>query len=170
MLCNSPFEIIAMRKKIIKQVIPEERKPDAEWLDVEKIAIVEVSSEDDSFPIESALLPGNDHGWRASTPGKQTIRLGFNPPQEIQKVLIVFEDRERTRTQEYVLSYSSDGGKSYCEISRQQWNFNPDNATCESETHEVNLHGITTIELMINPDISNEDTMATLKQLRLASH
>jgi len=35
------------------------------WLDLNKAASVEVSSEDESYPIEAALLADEKRGWRA---------------------------------------------------------------------------------------------------------
>ena len=40
-----------------------------DWLDVGSAAVVEVTSEDGAFPVESALLQGEKRGWRASGPG-----------------------------------------------------------------------------------------------------
>ncbi len=48
------------------------------WLDVNKVASVEVTSEDQNFPIESALLGDHARGWRAAESGTQTIRLVFD--------------------------------------------------------------------------------------------
>ena len=64
-----------MRKRITAQVRQDSRSPDQNWLNVETIASVEITSEDAAHPIESALLPGRLSGWRAAAPGKQTIRL-----------------------------------------------------------------------------------------------
>jgi hypothetical protein len=55
--------------------------PARDWLDVGSAAVVEVTSEDGAFPVESALLQGEKRGWRASGPGPQTIRLVFDKPQ-----------------------------------------------------------------------------------------
>jgi hypothetical protein len=73
-----------------------------------------------------------------------------------------------TRTQEYVLRCSSDGGESYQEIVRQQWNFSPDGATDEIEEYTVDHEVLTDIELSINPDISGKESFVSLKSLRLA--
>jgi len=66
-----------MRKRIISTVQPNPVPSDPDWLNIEQLAEVEITSEDAAHPIESALLPGNTQGWRASTPGEQTIRLLF---------------------------------------------------------------------------------------------
>ena len=71
-----------MRKRIIAPVQQEATPPDEDWLELEGLAEVEITSEDAAHPIESALLPGPASGWRAAGPGKQTIRLLFNQPQQ----------------------------------------------------------------------------------------
>jgi hypothetical protein len=72
---------IIMRKRIITPVQQETASPDLEWLNMERLAEVEIASEDAAHPIESALLPVRASGWRAAGPGKQTIRLLFDYPQ-----------------------------------------------------------------------------------------
>ena len=74
-----------MRKRIIAHVQKETTSSDQDWLNVEGLAEVEVTSEDAAHPIESALLPGRASGWRAAGPGKQTIRLLFNHPQRLRR-------------------------------------------------------------------------------------
>ena len=64
-----------MRKRIIAPVQQEAASLDHDWLNVEGLAEVEITSEDAAHPIELALLPGQVSGWRAAGPGKQTIRL-----------------------------------------------------------------------------------------------
>ena len=63
-----------MRKRIIAPVQQKTTSPDQDWLNVESLAEVEITSEDAAHPIESALLPGQASGWRAAGPGMQTIR------------------------------------------------------------------------------------------------
>jgi len=157
-----------MRKKIINPVKKQNVNSDQDWLDIEKLAVAEVTSEDDEYPIERALLPDNDTGWRASSPGIQMIRLIFDNPQKLQWIRLNFEELAIERTQEYVLRWSPDGGHLYQEIMRQQWNFSPDGATSEIENYQVELPAVTVLELSINPDISEKNAFASLKQLRLA--
>jgi len=157
-----------MRKIIINLNQKQNVDSDQKWLDVEKLAVVEVTSEDDAFPIESALLPGKVSGWRASGLGKQVIRLLFDNPQRLQRIRLNFEELEIERTQEYVLRWSPDGGQSYQEIIRQQWNFSPEGATSEIEDYQVELPAVTILELSINPDISEKNVFASIKQLQIA--
>jgi len=157
-----------MRKRILNRDDKQKINTDHKWLNIENIAVVEVTSEEEAFPVESALLPGKGSGWRASGHGKQMIRLLFDNPQVLQWIRLNFEELEIARTQEYVLRWSPDGGQSYQEIIRQQWNFSPEGATSEIEDYQVELPAVTILELSINPDISERNAFASLKELRLA--
>ena len=157
-----------MPKRIISPVQEQQIDSDQNWLDLEKLAVVEVTSENDAYPIESALLPGNVSGWRASGSGKQTIRLLFDNPQKLQLIRLNFEELQIERTQEYDLRCSSDSGQTYQEIVRQQWNFSPEGATSEIEDFQIDLPPVTVLELSINPNISDKNAFASLKQLQLA--
>lgn len=157
-----------MRKRIIPPVQKDTPPPGEDWLDLDRLAQVEISSEDATHPIESALLPGRRSGWRAAGPGEQTIRLLFAHPQRLRRIWLQFVEPVTERTQEFVLRWSSDGGQSFREIVRQQWNFGPQGATCETEDHHVDLSGVTVLELSIIPDISRGDARSSLSQLRLA--
>ena len=157
-----------MRKRIIDQVQKNPISPDQDWLNVEGLMEVEITSEDAAHPIESALLPGRASGWRAAGPGKQTIRLLFTHPQRLRRIWMNFEEPAAERTQEYVVRWSPDSGQSFQEIVRQQWNFSPQGTTNETEDHHVDLQAVTVLELSIIPDISGGNAFASLAQLRLA--
>ncbi|MFZ4534749.1 hypothetical protein [Propionivibrio sp.] len=157
-----------MRKRLITEVKQGASAATGEWLDLEELAEVEISSEEAGYPIESALLPGETLGWRAAVAGKQTIRLLFSQPQRLRRIHLFFVETSSQRTQEYVLRWSADGGHSFREIVRQQWNFNPQGATTETEEHQIELSGVTVLELIITPDISGGNAVASLAQLRIA--
>jgi hypothetical protein len=157
-----------MRKRFIAPIQQEATLPDEDWLELERLAEVEITSEDAAHPIESALLPGRSSGWRAGAPGKQMIRLLFTHPQRLRRIWLYFVEFHTERTQEYVLRWSPDGGQSFREIVRQQWNFSPQGATCETEDHHIALPAVTVLELSIIPDKNGENAFASLGQLRLA--
>jgi len=157
-----------MRKRIMTGVPQEGAGVAQDWLALETLAQVEVTSEDPAHPVESALAPGAAGGWRAAEPGKQTVRLIFDRPQSLNRVLLIFEEREAQRTQEFVLRWSSDGGKSYRDIVRQQWNFSPPGTTREVEDYHLGLSDVTALELEIVPDQGRGEAHASLEQLRLA--
>jgi hypothetical protein len=156
-----------MRKRQISPTPASEPPSSSTWLDVEHTALVEVTSEENGFPIESALL-GVEGGWRAAEPGAQTIRLIFDEPQRLRRIWLVFEDSENVRTQEFVLRWSSDNGDSFREIVRQQCNFSPPDSIREAEDYAVELSGVTALELIIVPDKSGGAARASLASLRLA--
>jgi hypothetical protein len=81
---------------------------------------------------------------------------------------LLFQEDKQERTQQFVLRWSSDGGQSYREIVRQQYNFSPPGTTSECEDYTVDLDGVTALELSIVPDISRGPARASLAQLRLA--
>lgn len=157
-----------MRKRIItpdQQVTADTAQ---EWLDLEALAEVEITSEDAEHPIESALLPGQNSGWCAAGPGQQTIRLIFMHPQQLSRIWLSFMETEVERTQEFVLRWSADGGQTFQEIVRQQWNFSPLGASSETEDYRIDLSAVTVLELIIVPEISGGQRVASLAQLRLA--
>jgi hypothetical protein len=157
-----------MRKRLITPT-PETVRSRAEgWLDVERAAIVEITSEEKDFPVESIFVSGETRGWRAAEPGPQTIRLVFDQPQKVKQISLVFEEKETARTQEFVLRWSSDGGDSFREIVRQQWNFSPLRTTREVEEYQVELSKVTVLELIIVPNVSGGAARASLKSLRLS--
>ena len=157
-----------MRKRIIAPPRQQSASADGDWLDMEDLAEVEITSEDAAHPIESALLPGASSGWRAAGPGRQTIRILFAHPQRLRRIWLSFVETGTERTQEYVLRWSPDGGQSFREIVRQQWNFSPQGATSETEDYRVDLPALTVLELSIIPDTSGGQAFASLAQLRLA--
>lgn len=155
-----------MRKRLIPP-IPEMVRTRGR-LDLEHAAVVEVTSEDKDFPVESALIASGDaQGWRAAEPGSQTIRLIFDQPQKLKRISLVFEEKEAARTQEFVLQWSPDGGRSLKEIVRQQWNFSPPESIREVEEYQVDLANVTVLELVIKPNIGGGSARASLKNLHL---
>ena len=138
------------------------------WLDVETAAAVDVTSEENGYPIEFALLGTNNRGWRAASSGPQTIRLIFDLPQTLRRIWLVFEDSENVRTQEFVLRWFPDNGHSFREIVRQQWNFSSPNSVCETEDYAVELSAVKGLELIIMPDKNGGAARASFASLRLA--
>ncbi len=157
-----------MRKRLITPTPEMVRSRGEGWLDVERAAIVEATSEDKDYPVESAFVSGEARGWRAAMLGSQTIRLAFDQPQRLKHISLVFEENETTRTQAFVLRWSPDGGSSSKEIVRQQWNFSPPETTREVEEYQVELSNVTVLELIIVPNMSGGVARASLKSLHLS--
>ena len=156
-----------MRKRIIAAQQGTE-PPDDNWLSLEELAEVEITSESPAHPIEAALLPGRASGWRAAEPGKQTIRLLFKEPQQLRRIRLDFYEPHTKRTQEYVVRWSPDGGQSFRDVVRQQWHFSPRGSTVETEDHRCDLPAVKVLELSIVPDTSGGTAVASLVQFRVA--
>ena len=92
-----------MRKRVFTPTPQGIRSPDEGWLGLDRAASVEVTSEEKDYGIDSALVSGETQGWRAASPGTQTIRLLFDQPQRLTRISLVFEETETERTQEFVL-------------------------------------------------------------------
>jgi hypothetical protein len=137
---------------------------DEDWLNLDGAVVVEFTSEEKDYPVESALVSGEMRSWRAADAGTQTIRLVFDESQTLKRITLIFEEKEI----ELVLRWSGDLGGSFQEIVRQQWNFSPPNTTREVEEYRVALSNVTVLELVIVPDISGGATHASLKSLRLS--
>ncbi|MBU1239465.1 carbohydrate-binding protein [Myxococcota bacterium] len=156
-----------MRKQIVDSNISTSAEANGPWLDIDALARVEITSEESTHPIEAALIPGDQSGWRAAFPGEQTIKLLFDAPQLIQRIWLQFEETQVERTQEFLLRWSADKGETFREIMRQQWNFSPAGSTQQKEELHVELHLVTVLELTIIPNISGGG-IASLKTLRIA--
>ena len=156
-----------MIKRVVsaESLAPAPAEPD--WLSAEMFAQAEVTSEDPAFPLESALGLADGPGWQAAAPGPQTIRLIFDRPLRVRRIELVFQEERQERTQEFVLRWSADGGKTYQQILRQQYHFHA-SANRQQEDYNVNLNNVTALELQITPDIRGGEARASLHRLQIA--
>ena len=160
-----------MRKSLVSREETRGEVPaGGDWIDIDWVARVEITSEDPAFPIEKALGNAMSGGWRALDTGPQVIRLIFDKPTAIHRIYLHFVDRASERAQEFVLSAQTADGMH--EVVRQQWNFSPNGTPEDVEDYKVNLDGVTALELRIDPDRSHDPKqsqhVASLQQLRLA--
>jgi hypothetical protein len=158
-----------MRKQLLTPEPQSQRLPDSAWLDLDKVAHVAITSEDPAHPIEEALVGGGEGGWWAASAGEQTIRLTFPEPQTLRRVRIEFAETTAARTQEFLLRYSTDGGATYRDVVRQQFHFSPPGTARQIEDYGVELDGVTTLELIIVPDVQRGGARASLRRLQLSS-
>jgi len=79
------------------------------------------------------------------------------------------EELEVSRTQEFRLSVSHDGGQIYRELRRQEYNFSPPGTTFEREAWTVLAEGVTHLQLWMKPDKGGKPCRATLTALVLTS-
>jgi hypothetical protein len=159
-----------MRKSIVSPSAAATSPIRDNWRDLERIARVEITSEDENFPIERALSKNASTGWKAGVTGPQVIRLHFDEPLSIRRIHVHFVDKAAERSQEFAVYAGS--GTDLKEVKRQQWSFSPHGSTEEIEDYTVDLNGVTTLELRIDPDRSHDPAQsqnyASLASLKLA--
>src|SRR5690349_9022294 len=127
-----------MRKEIVAPMSEPSDASESAWIDLAAHGRVRLTSEDSRHPIEGALHLSQQE-WRAASPGRQTLWVDFDVPQTVREIHLGFEIAEQ-RTQEFVLLASSDGGRSYREIVRQQFNFSRETTT-QDEHYFPHLSG-----------------------------
>jgi hypothetical protein len=154
-----------MRKEIIAAAPDTPIPAGSIWIDLAAVSRIRLTSEDASHPIEAALGAPSATGWRAAQPGEQTIWISFHAPQRVRQISLAFTITE-ARTHEFLISWSADGGVSYREIVRQQFNFSPTTPR-EEENYFPDLAAVTDLKLVIRPDLSTDRALATLRHLRL---
>jgi hypothetical protein len=79
----------------------------------------------------------------------------------------VVEEPDISRTQEMALSISRDGGRTYQEIVRQEYNFSPPGTTLEQEEWSIKGDAVSHLQLRIKPDKGGKVGRATLTTLAL---
>jgi hypothetical protein len=158
-----------MRKRIISKPAADDAAEAQQWLDLESLTRIELTSEDPLYPIEAALMENaGAYGWRARDAGAQTVRLIFDAPHRIRRICLLFQETETRRTQEFSLCWRSATDPQTREIVRQQYTFSPPYTTEEREDYSVELDAATEVELRIVPEISGGPARASLAQLHLA--
>jgi hypothetical protein len=156
-----------LRKQIIKPHLATSDATTGE-IDIASIATVQVTSESPDHPIDLAFDDHRGPGgtrWIAEEPGEQTVTLVFDAPQAVNQILLQVEEPEVVRTQDLQLSSSCDGGRTYRELLRQEFNFSPDGTTFEREKWTVSTQGVTHLRLVIKPDKGGKPCRATLTSL-----
>jgi hypothetical protein len=157
-----------LRKQIITQ---QTATPDAATCEIDfaTVATVLVTSVAPDHPIDLAFdLDRGPRGtrWIAGEPGEQTVTLAFVAPQTINQVFLEVEEPEVARTQELRLSLSCDGGRTYRELLREEYDFSPAGTTFGREKWTVSAQGVTHLRL-IKPDKRDKPCRATLTSLVL---
>jgi hypothetical protein len=140
-------------------------------IDIAAVATVLVTSEAPEHPVDFAFDhhrgPGGNR-WIAGEPGEQTLILAFDAPQAIRRVALEVEEPEVARTQELQLAVSTDGGRTYREVLRQEYNFSPPGTSFEREDWTLDAVGVTHLRLRIRPDKGSKPCRATVTSLALS--
>ena len=159
-----------LRKQIIKPS-PAAPIPMPGEIDIAAVATVLVTSEDPDHPVDHAFDQQRGPGggrWIAAETGDQTLILAFDAPQTIHRILLEVEEPGVARTQELQLAVSNDGGQTYRELVRQEFNFSPPGTTFEREDWAANAECVTHLRLVIRPDKGGKPCRATITSLALS--
>lgn len=157
-----------------KQVIPRHSIGTASFegeIPVAHVATLQVTSEQAEHPIDHVFDGSRGPGasrWIAEGPGEQTMILVFDSPQTIRRIAVEVEELALSRTQELSVSISSDGGLTYRELVRQEFNFSPPGTSFEREDWSVTAAAVTHMRLQIKPDKGGRVGRATVTSLSLA--
>jgi len=158
-----------LRKRILADPAAEP-VPTTDLWDVPSLATVLVTSASPDHPIDHLFDaergPGSSR-WIAATEGEQTVIVAFDQPQSLHEIGIEAEERERSRTQVLSVSLSADGGRTYRERIRQEFNFSPEGATFEREAWATPAEGVTHLRLTVRPDKGDRPGRASLTALTL---
>jgi hypothetical protein len=161
-----------IRKRIVRDACPPlPLNTELPMLDIPAIATVIVSSEKTDHPIEHVFDGQRGSGasrWLAAVPGEQCLIINFDTPQTLRQLALDIEEPDISRTQELLLSVSSDGGRTYRDVVRQEYNFSPPGTTYERETWALNTDRITHLVIRITPDKGGQAALATLTSVMLA--
>jgi hypothetical protein len=157
-----------MRKRVLGSTqLPSDAADDHEWLELQDLAEVEVTSEADGYPIETVFNFGVRPGWRTASPGRQRIRLVFDQPQSIRRMRLQFNESDVARSQEFTVRWSGRPDEPLKKVVRLQWNFSPNGSTAESEDYAIDLKRVSILELTIDPDRGAGEALAKLAGWRL---
>jgi hypothetical protein len=159
-----------LRKQIVPRRSAESGPLDGE-ISIADVATVQVTSEEAEHPIDNAFDHNRGPGgtrWVAAGPGEQTVILCFDRPQTIRTIGVEIEELVVSRTQELAVSVSSDGGRSYRELVRQEFNFSPPGTSFERERWSNSTGPVTHVRLDIKPDKGGVVGRATLTSVTLA--
>jgi hypothetical protein len=154
-----------MLRKLIIKANPVTPDSNTGEIDIAAVATVLVTSEAPDHPIDLAFDDHRGPGgtrWISGEPGEQMVTLAFDAPQTINQIHLEVEEPEVARTQELQLALSCDGGRTYRELLRQEFNFSPPRTTFEQETWTVVAERVTHLRLVIKPDKGGKPCRATL--------
>ncbi len=156
-----------LRKQLLQ---PVESRRSGREISIADTATVLVTSELPDHPIDhicdGQCGPGGTR-WIAEQTGDQTVVLVFDTARNIDTVSLEIEEREVSRTQEVTLATSRDGGQTYREVLRQEFNFSPSGTTFEHEEWRVAAQGITNLRVWIRPDKGGKPCRASMTSLVL---
>ena len=144
------------------------RPHDEGWLDLDRAASVEVTSEEKDYEIDSALVSGETQGWRAGSQGTQNDPAALRSAAKPQTHLTRLRRNRDSAYPRVRLPMVGGWRNSFLEIVRHQWNFSSPDTKREIEEYRVQISDVTVLELVVVPDISRGSAHASLKSLRVS--
>ena len=156
-----------MLRKLILNDRSAAGAPRTDLKDIPALATVLVTSEAPEHPVDHLFDTSGGPGgtrWIAGADGEQTVVLAFDAPQSIRAIGIEAEEPSASRTNVLTVSLSADGGRTYQERIRQEFNFSP-GTTFEREEWSVPAERISHVRVVIRPDKGNAPHRATLTSL-----
>jgi hypothetical protein len=156
-----------LRKQILGPATQEPAGA-AKVLDVAALARVLVSSEERDHPVDLAFDGRGGPGatrWIAAETGEQTLIVAFDQPQAVRAIRLEVEEPDVARTQELQVALSTDGGKSYREIVRQEYTFSPPGTSLEQERWSAEAAEVTHLRVVIRPDKGGAPCRASVTTL-----
>lgn len=154
---------------ILKDSAPQAPPAAGGGLDIGALATALISSEAGGHPVENMFDGRPDTRWLAADAGEQTLILAFDAAQPLSRVALTIEERRDTRVQELDLAVSTDGGRAWRELVRQEFNFSPGGATVEAEDWRLPPGLLAThLRLRIRPDKGGGACRATVTSLTLS--
>jgi hypothetical protein len=156
-----------MLRKLILNDRSAAGAPRTDVKDIPALATVLVTSEAPEHPVDHLFDTSGGPGgtrWIAGADGEQTVVLAFDAPQSIRAIGIEAEEPSASRTNVLTVSLSADGGRTYQERIRQEFNFSP-GTTFEREEWTVPAERISHVRVVIRPDKGNAPHRATLTSL-----
>lgn len=156
-----------MLRKHVLTDLPVDRARKSDVKDIPALATVLVTSEAPDHPVDHLFDASDGPGgtrWIAATNGEQTLVLAFDAPQTVRAVGIEAEEPAATRTNVLIVSLSDDGGRTYRERIRQEFNFSP-GTSFEREEWSMPAEQVTHVRVVIQPDKGNAPHRATLTSL-----
>lgn len=123
-------------------------------LDVAALASVEVSSENELYPIDNTFDGRNGAGgscWVAGKPGVQVVHLRFRAPTEIHTVIVESEEHNLTSSQQIELSGWIDDRWGPFASPPRVLRYSPYGASFHRETWVISEPSVTEILLHVTP-------------------
>jgi hypothetical protein len=159
-----------LRKRILNSAHAPATTIPADLLDIAAVATVIVTSEALAHPVDNIFDNQQGPGasrWVAGELGEQSLILDFDTPQTLRRLRLEVEEDQVSRSQELWVSVSADGGHTYREVVRQEYNFSPPATTFEREEWQLLPQKVTHLWIRIKPDKGDLPCKATLTSLML---